>query len=44
VQPEFARIGSCVSNATRAPLVAQYLQTHFAPAFEQGGVVFWKRR
>ena len=33
-----------VSNAQRAPLVAQYLQTHFAPAFDQSGVVFWKRR
>jgi hypothetical protein len=42
--PYFSYALDGVSNATRAPLVAQYLQTHFAPAFEQGGVVFWKRR
>jgi hypothetical protein len=42
--PYFSYALDGVPNATRAPLVAQYLQTHFAPAFEQGGVVFWKRR
>jgi hypothetical protein len=42
--PYFSFTLDRVPNATRAPLVAQYLQTHFVPAFEQGGVVFWKRR
>lgn len=32
-----------ISNSERAPLVWGYLQKHFAPAFEQDGVVFWKR-
>ena len=42
--PYFSYALDGVPNATRAPLVAQYLQTHFAPAFEQSGVVFWRRR
>ncbi|MDQ6800067.1 MAG: hypothetical protein M3041_04440, partial [Acidobacteriota bacterium] len=42
--PYFSYALDGVPNAERAPLVAQYLQTHFVPAFEQGGVVFWKRR
>jgi hypothetical protein len=27
----------------RAPLVWQYLQSHFAPEFQEGDVVFWRR-
>ena len=42
--PEFAFILDGVSNAQRAPLVAQYLETHFTPALDQNGVVFWRRR
>jgi len=33
-----------VPNRDRAPLVWRYLNDHFAPAFDEGGVVFWKRR
>ena len=33
-----------VPNHIRAPLVWQYLQTHFAPAYAANGVVFWMRR
>jgi hypothetical protein len=33
-----------VPNRERAPLVWRYLEEHFAPAFEENGVVFWKRR
>jgi hypothetical protein len=33
-----------VPNAIRAPLVAQYLRDHFAPAYARDGVVFWLRR
>jgi hypothetical protein len=32
-----------VPNRVRAPLVWQYLQTHFTPDFAEGDVVFWKR-
>ncbi|HJW93133.1 MAG TPA: hypothetical protein VJ901_05910 [Thermoanaerobaculia bacterium] len=32
-----------VPNQERAPLVWQYLQAHYAPAFDENGVVFWKR-
>lgn len=32
-----------IPNAVRAPLVWAYLQKNFAPAFEQEGVVFWRR-
>ena len=32
-----------ISNADRAPLVAEYLRRNFAPAFDEDGVVFWKR-
>jgi len=28
----------------RAPLVWQYLQSHFVPAFQEGDVVFWRRK
>ena len=28
----------------RAPLVWQYLQSHFEPAFQEGDVVFWRRK
>ena len=33
-----------VPNRGRAPLVWQYLQTHYAPAMDENGVVFWRRR
>jgi hypothetical protein len=33
-----------VPHELRAPLVWQYLQEHFTPDFEEGGVVFWRRR
>lgn len=33
-----------VPNRDRAPLVWQYVQAHFQPAFEENGVVFWTRR
>jgi len=33
-----------ISNLDRAPLVWQYLQTHFTPDFQEGDVVFWRRR
>jgi len=33
-----------VVNQARAPLVWQYLQEHFYPDFEEGSVVFWRRR
>jgi hypothetical protein len=33
-----------VHSRERAPLVAQYLEKHFEPAFDENGVVFWKRR
>jgi hypothetical protein len=32
-----------VPNADRAPLVWQYLQTHFHPDFEEGDATFWRR-
>jgi len=32
-----------LSNAERAPLVWAYLQRNFVPAFDENGVVFWKR-
>jgi hypothetical protein len=32
-----------VANAERAPLVWSYLQQNFTPAFEENGVVFWRR-
>ena len=32
-----------ISNADRAPLVADYLKQNFKPAFDQDGVVFWVR-
>jgi hypothetical protein len=33
-----------VPNRDRAPLVWAYLQQHFAPAYDQQGVVFWLRK
>jgi hypothetical protein len=33
-----------VANELRAPLVWDYLQQHFTPDFEEGRVVFWRRR
>ena len=33
-----------VVNPTRAPLVWRYLQEHFEPDFQEGKVVFWKRK
>jgi len=33
-----------VPNRDRAPLVWQYLQTHYAPALDENGVVFWRRK
>jgi hypothetical protein len=33
-----------VPNAVRAPLVFDYLRTHFTPGYEREGVVFWLRR
>jgi len=44
--PPFPEYGSVdnVPNAVRAPLVWQYLQTHFRPHYQEGNVVFWRRR
>ena len=42
-QPDIDTVDG-VSNAERAPLVWQYLQAHFEPEFEEGDVVFWRRR
>jgi hypothetical protein len=33
-----------VGNPTRAALVWRYLQDHFEPDFQEGKVVFWKRK
>jgi xanthosine utilization system XapX-like protein len=33
-----------IPNAQRAPLVWQYVEQHFEPDFEEGDVVFWRRR
>lgn len=33
-----------ISNPTRAPLVWQYIQEHFEPDFQEGKVVFWRRK
>ena len=33
-----------VPNAWRAPLVQQYIETHFEPDFEEGEIAFWRRR
>lgn len=33
-----------IANELRAPLVYEYLQQHFTPDFEEGRVVFWRRR
>ncbi|HVG25734.1 MAG TPA: hypothetical protein VND45_16375, partial [Thermoanaerobaculia bacterium] len=33
-----------VPNAWRAPLVQQYIETHFEPDFEEGEIAFWRRK
>ena len=33
-----------VANEVRAPLVWQYLQTHFMPQYEENGMVWWHRK
>jgi hypothetical protein len=33
-----------IRNDVRAPLVWRYLQEHFEPDFEEGPVVFWRRK
>jgi hypothetical protein len=33
-----------VGNRVRAPLVYAYLQEHFTPDYEEGGVIFWRRK
>ena len=33
-----------VTNPTRAPLVWRYLQEHFEPDFQEGKVIFWRRK
>lgn len=33
-----------VANRERAPLVYAYLQQHFTPDYEEGGVIFWRRK
>ena len=33
-----------VHNRDRAPLIWQYLEENFQPAFDENGVVFWMRR
>lgn len=33
-----------VGNRARAPMVYAYLQEHFTPDYEEGGVVFWRRK
>ena len=40
-EPRFAVDG--IPNATRAPLVWQYLQTHFTPDFHEGDTEIWRR-
>ena len=44
--PSFPQYGSVdlVPNATRAPLVWKYLQDHFRPDYQEGDVVFWRRK
>ncbi|MEO8383109.1 MAG: hypothetical protein ABI779_25860 [Acidobacteriota bacterium] len=44
--PPFPEYGSVdhVPNAVRAPLVWSYLQSHFRPDYQEGNVVFWKRK
>jgi hypothetical protein len=33
-----------VANELRAPLVWQYLQTHFTPQYDENGMVWWHRK
>lgn len=44
--PPFPEYGSVdrVPNAVRAPLVWQYLQANFYPDYQEGNVVFWRRK
>ena len=41
--PEYGSV-DLVPNARRAPLVWNYLQSHFRPDYQEGNVVFWRRR
>jgi len=43
VHPKSAFAVDGIPNADRAPLVWQYVQTHFHPDFEEGDVTFWAR-
>jgi hypothetical protein len=44
--PAFPEQGSVdhVPNAVRAPLVWEYLQANFRPDYQEGNVVFWRRK
>jgi hypothetical protein len=44
--PPFPEYGSVdhVPNAVRAPLVWKYLQSHFRPHYQEGNVMFWRRK
>jgi hypothetical protein len=33
-----------IPNRDRAPMVYAYLQEHFTPDYEEGGVIFWRRK
>ncbi|MEA2161935.1 MAG: hypothetical protein QOK37_62 [Thermoanaerobaculia bacterium] len=45
--PPYPGDNTCVDNVAnrdRAPLVYAYLQEHFTPDYEEGGVIFWRRK
>jgi hypothetical protein len=47
IVPPYPGDNTCVDNVAnrdRAPLVYAYLQEHFAPDYEEGGVIFWRRK
>ena len=46
LMPPFPEYGSVdrVPNAVRAPLVWEYVQSHFQPDYQDGNVVFWRRK
>lgn len=46
LMPPFPEYGSVdhVPNAVRASLVWQYLQANFRPEYQEGNVVFWRRK
>jgi hypothetical protein len=46
LMPPYPEYGSVdhVPNAVRAPLVWEYLQDHFRPDYQDGDVVFWRRK